>query len=243
MVTSPSGAVLNSTPKGRIIENPLNNEMLASGVILTVKDSEKDSYRSPWSWSPKTDHCLNKTTQVFLWNLPELSTEEKATYRNEWIEFISNIPAAPKFSGRGIVYTSYPKVLRETIRSIKFLRHWGCKLPVEVFHFDNELSSFEISQLELLPNVKVLDLATLSKLDGNRFNFQRKNAESRLFQAKGGSLIYSSFDEVLFLDSDNMPIKDPTFLFETSAFIETNSIFWKGNYELVNYRFLEDQER
>ncbi|KAJ2993918.1 hypothetical protein HDV02_001996 [Globomyces sp. JEL0801] len=47
------------------------------------------------------------------------------------------------------------------------------------------------------------------------------------FQMKGASLLYTSYDEVLFLDSDNIPARDPTFLFDTPAFKETGTLFWK----------------
>jgi alpha 1,2-mannosyltransferase len=40
------------------------------------------------------------------------------------------------------------------------------------------------------------------------------------------SILYSKFKEVLFLDADNICIKDPSFLFETKPYIETGAIFW-----------------
>jgi alpha-N-acetylglucosamine transferase len=48
----------------------------------------------------------------------------------------------------------------------------------------------------------------------------------KLFAMKGAILLNTEFDEVLFLDSDNLAAVDPTFLFDTPAFKETGAIFW-----------------
>lgn len=37
----------------------------------------------------------------------------------------------------------------------------------------------------------------------------------------------SRFSQVLFLDGDNVPIKDPTLLFSSPAFLQTGALFWK----------------
>ena len=47
------------------------------------------------------------------------------------------------------------------------------------------------------------------------------------YMSKPYSIAYSHFDEILFLDSDNFPLRDPTYLFETDAYKATGSIFWK----------------
>ncbi|KAG2518183.1 hypothetical protein BBO99_00007553 [Phytophthora kernoviae] len=36
----------------------------------------------------------------------------------------------------------------------------------------------------------------------------------------------SYFDRVLFLDADNVPVRDPSFLFESPEFIDTGAVFW-----------------
>jgi hypothetical protein len=51
---------------------------------------------------------------------------------------------------------------------------------------------------------------------------------SRMYSIKGAALLLTEFDEVLLLDADNIPARDPTFLFETDAFKETGALFWKG---------------
>ena len=47
------------------------------------------------------------------------------------------------------------------------------------------------------------------------------------FQVQVASILSSKLDEILFLDSDNTAVTDPSFLFDSQAFIETGAIFWK----------------
>ena len=47
------------------------------------------------------------------------------------------------------------------------------------------------------------------------------------YLSKPYAIAYSHFDQVLFLDSDNFPIKDPTYLFDTEEFRSNTAMFWK----------------
>jgi hypothetical protein len=46
------------------------------------------------------------------------------------------------------------------------------------------------------------------------------------FQIKAAAIINSSFKELLYLDSDNLPAHDPTFLFDTPEYKSTGALFW-----------------
>lgn len=48
----------------------------------------------------------------------------------------------------------------------------------------------------------------------------------RRFQVKAAAIINSRFRHVLYLDSDNIPTRDPAFLFETAEYKKTGAIFW-----------------
>jgi hypothetical protein len=160
-----------------------------TGSVEPLPISNKGRKISPWSWKFENDRCYNETTQYFKHGFTKFNDDQISHFQNSWKTFINNLQESPKFKGRGIVYTSYPDVLKETKRSIQFIRHWGCKLPIEVFHCDGELSAENIKELEAYQNVKVYDLAVFAKNDGHRFSFERKNPQDRLFQVKGGALI------------------------------------------------------
>jgi alpha 1,2-mannosyltransferase len=50
--------------------------------------------------------------------------------------------------------------------------------------------------------------------------------QQQRFLAKQLAILVSSFQEVLFLDSDNLPLRDPTFLFEEPLYTQHGLLIW-----------------
>jgi len=46
------------------------------------------------------------------------------------------------------------------------------------------------------------------------------------WELKAYALLHSAFEEALFLDADNVPVADPSFLFETPEYLEHGAVFW-----------------
>ncbi len=46
------------------------------------------------------------------------------------------------------------------------------------------------------------------------------------YSIKAFAVLLSSFEEVLWLDTDNTPIMDPEFLFHVPVYIKQHAIFW-----------------
>jgi hypothetical protein len=67
--------------------------------------------------------------------------------------------------------------------------------------------------------------------------------EDKIYGFKGAVLYYSSFREIIFLENNNMVMKDPTFLFDTPAYKETGTLFWKDMWKTRSdnpiYKILE----
>lgn len=120
-------------------------------------------------------------------------------------------------SGNGIVMVVYPKLLTSVFASIKVLRSYNCTLPIELW----------ISQPEVVrtPSMK----QTLEMLQRR---FSNVTVETIMdptiagFSTKIHAVVHSKFENVLFLDADNVPVRDPTFLFESREFREKGAIFW-----------------
>ena len=55
---------------------------------------------------------------------------------------------------------------------------------------------------------------------------KRSWANSLGYMYKTSALLQSSFDEVLWLDADVLPLRDPTFLFESEAYTQSGALFW-----------------
>ncbi|ETO84018.1 hypothetical protein F444_02028 [Phytophthora nicotianae P1976] len=120
-------------------------------------------------------------------------------------------------NGNGIVMVVYPKLLSSVFASISVLRSYNCTLPIELW----------ISQPEVVrtPSMR----PTLEMLQQR---FSNVTVETIIdptiagFSTKIHAVQHSKFENVLFLDADNVPVRDPTFLFETREFREHGAIFW-----------------
>ncbi|GMF80506.1 unnamed protein product [Phytophthora fragariaefolia] len=118
----------------------------------------------------------------------------------------------------GIVMVVYPKLLASAYATIRALREvLRCRLPVEIWFRPDEIQ----------PNDEILrPLKHLAAAQGN-ITFQEINDPmAKKFVAKIHAIYHSTFDRMLFLDADNVPVRDPTFLFESPEFVKTGAIFW-----------------
>jgi hypothetical protein len=93
-------------------------------------------------------------------------------------------------------------------------------------------------------------------------NASRLSARDRSERGGGGgsmsgwalkplAILHSAFREVIFLDADNVPVRDPEYLFETPEFRERGAIFWPDRpivtvrrdlWELLGIPFREERE-
>lgn len=125
---------------------------------------------------------------------------------------------------RGIVVTAGGPYLPIALVTIRMLRETGSVLPVEVFLADKAEHDPFICD-ELLPplNAKCLLFQDIFSYDGST-----RESESKLqhYQFKIMAVLFSSFEQVLFLDSDCFPLEDPDFLFDRPPFTDTGLILW-----------------
>eukprot|EP00750_Incisomonas_marina_P011698 INCI16405.1.p1 GENE.INCI16405.1~~INCI16405.1.p1 ORF type:complete len:771 (-),score=107.33 INCI16405.1:2079-4391(-) len=141
-------------------------------------------------------------------------------------------------SGRGIVVPAGGAfLLTNTWLALRNLRRTGCTLPVEVWFNGNEempeatKAAFE-RDIEGVVCRNIKDYIHHPSMA--RF-FDKDNlalAAVQRFEIKPFAALFSHFREILLLDSDNVPIRDPTFLFDHDAFQTTGAIFWPDYREL-----------
>jgi hypothetical protein len=127
---------------------------------------------------------------------------------------------AVPMSGRGIVtcaggeryFTNVyvlVRILRETLR---------CALPMQLWHFGGEEISPAMRCLLAPFDVELVDVTSfLSDFPANIRNG---------WQLKSYALLHSRFEEVLFLDADQVPVRDPAFLFDCPEYCSTGAVFW-----------------
>lgn len=146
-------------------------------------------------------------------------------------EFLQSLPPCPlgQFDGRGIVicagglgYFSRAWVC------IQMLRRFGCTLPIEVWFLGREEMDSRMEQLLAPLGVECIDA---------RKRMEQVPMRNPLgYELKCYSVLHSKFREVLSLDADNVPIVDPTFLFETPEYRSTGAVFWPDYGRLDRHR-------
>jgi hypothetical protein len=134
--------------------------------------------------------------------------------------FVDTIPNYPDhFDGCGIVicaggikYNPCAWVL------VRLLRHLGCQLPIEIWHAGN---------IECDPQwTALISRYDVVCRDALKTREQHPHPRLRGWPIKPYAILHSRFEEILFLDADNVPVKDPTFLFECQRYDETGAVFW-----------------
>jgi hypothetical protein len=125
-----------------------------------------------------------------------------------------------RFAGRGIVICAGgARLFTCAWVAIALLRrHLACTLPIEVWH---------LGPCEMGPPMRAL----LEELDAqpiDAFEVAKRHQVERLggWELKPYAVMHSRFREVLLLDADNVPIRDPGFLFDRPEFRDTGTLFW-----------------
>jgi alpha 1,2-mannosyltransferase len=129
-------------------------------------------------------------------------------------DFVAQIGDYPtgQFFGKGIVTNCYDKEFESCWVLLNELKRLNVNLPVEMFYKEGELSQ---KQIDIISNIDP--------------NFKLKLLQDQVegWSIKPFSMLRSSFEEIIWLDSDNCPVKDINFLFEDPEYKEKGSIFWR----------------
>lgn len=127
-------------------------------------------------------------------------------------------PSAP----RGITIVGGGTYLASVYVTVRVLRHVGCTLPIEVWHFDGE------NDPKIEHAIREYDVtfhnACLSQQQ-HPFRFLNDHWW-RGWQLKAFALLHSRFESTLLLDADNYPTRDPEYLFDWPEFVKRGAVIW-----------------
>lgn len=123
------------------------------------------------------------------------------------------------FSGTGVVMVAGGKFFPPAITSIRMLRKSGSKLPVHIFLQSREEYEHELCE-DYLPSIN----AECFVLE----DFLRRDHPYKVthFQLKALAILFSPFETILFLDSDCIPLRNPSELLSSEPFLSTGLITW-----------------
>ncbi len=150
------------------------------------------------------------------------SAADSARMRERADAFLSGLPDCPagRYQDRGVVIAGggerYFASLNVTIRA---LRHVGCRLPIQVWYFG--------SRNEMPADRKAL-LAPHGVVCVDADEIRERHPARRLngWELKVFAALHSPFEEILFLDADCYPCRDPEFLFDRADYRQCGAIFW-----------------
>lgn len=122
------------------------------------------------------------------------------------------------YSGRGIITASEgSKRMLQTLTSVSILRK-SCNLPVELFYADaDELTSDQIHALSEF-GVKCINVQAFPTFGGY---------DARNFSIKALALYLSSFEEVIWMDADIIPLKNMEDLFDIPSYKRDGQFFFE----------------
>ena len=131
--------------------------------------------------------------------------------------------AAPVYApGRSIVTSMYDGEFAAGYVLLKELIRLEHSLPIEVFCRPNELSYKQAAILEsIAPSI------TVKTIQGNAKDFTTIYGTKAGWSVKIHALYESEYQENLWIDSDNYPIRNTEFLFEDTEYQAKGSLFWR----------------
>lgn len=133
-----------------------------------------------------------------------------------------NIPTLPyQPDTRGLVSTAGGEYLPVLVASLRMLRRTGTKLPMEVFlaHW-NEYEGYICDVILPSLNARCVVLSEiLDVMPGSHSMIQK-------FQYKPLAMLFSSFENILFLDADAFPIHNPEIIFNNDPFTSKGLVTW-----------------
>lgn len=125
-----------------------------------------------------------------------------------------------RFAGDGIVVCAGgPRLFTCAWILLTHLRHvLKCTLPIEVWHIGPEEMGPAMRAL-----LEELDVAVVDALD-----VAKRHPVALLggWELKPYAVQHSRFERILLIDADNLPVRDPAYLFDSQAFQTHGALFW-----------------
>ena len=170
-----------------------------------------------------------------LLHMPHPDVLQMKSVHTNFVEQIQSNPPKLHYTPgtRGLVSTAGGQYLPVLVISLRMLRRTGSQLPMEVFlSSPDEYESFICEVVLRALNARCVVLSDI--LD----SVQSTNEISH-YQFKPFAMLFSSFEEILFLDADSFPLHDPETLFENEPFQSRQLVtwpdFWAGSASPLYY--------
>lgn len=218
------GFIRTSSPKlmewmWSLDSDPLGEVLLiiyhGAGPTCVLKKNSKEIWQGTWLAYDQMPVELSP-------DLPPVSESDCKHYQYLQEQAITSIPAYPasRFKGRGVVipggglkYFPCAWVCINMLRNVL-----NCNLPIELWYLgeremdEHMIAWMEELKVECINAMDFLEIYPVRRLNG--------------WELKPYAIIHSRFEEVIFIDADNVPLIDPVALFDQEPYQQTGAIFW-----------------
>ena len=185
--------------------------------------------------APLNEFASLKKGFDFRPDLLKIPQQDVDKLRDAHARFMAQVPELaqklPYETGtQGIVVAASGALLPVFLVSLRMLRRTGSILPVEVFMESKKNYEKEICEIVLPPmNATCMILSEIVEAVPQKLEMSR-------YQLKALALAFTSFDEVLLLDADNVPVEQPDHLLNSEPFLSKGFVSWPDSVRTIQSR-------
>lgn len=187
-----------------------------------------DEIVSPRSLDPEqfSPHGSKAQIDIDVLKLPDEQFESLKQTHHDYVQSLRYLAPDLPFvrDTRGVVITASGANFGIAATAVLMLRHVGSKLPIELFldsasEYEHKLCNTSLSSLD----VQCLNMDDFLHVPKSA-NYSTPHFKK--FEFKAFALIFSSFQNILFLDSDAFPIRKPDYLFDVEPYKSHGLVTW-----------------
>jgi alpha 1,2-mannosyltransferase len=206
------------------------------GPILKLMYSKNDEF--PKLDLSKVDERAPILSKEDLQSLVAVDESKIPRWREIHNEIVHSIPSqfpTGLHRGTGVVIIGGGAFSWLSLVSIKSLRSFGCKLPIEMII--PTMEDYEQSLCEDILPALGGKCVLLQNIFGKEI---MREIPFKGYQFKSLALLAASFDDVLFLDSDNVLVSNPEPLFEKDPFKTMGMVTWPDYWDRTTSPYIYD---
>ena len=199
------------------ILSPKVKDAAAIGKVWRDLHKIFDAHSPSPTTLPRPSHT-QKPEKADLPSFLNISSQEALATRVQHAEVVRHLPLYPEnlFQGRGIIMLAGGRYSDYAATALGMVREVGSKLPVEVWIKDkSEETKGWCAELEK----EGMACRMLS-------DYMDMSLLPHAYQMKVFTMLFSTFQEFLFLDADDMPMSNPDVIFDGKMYKEKGAILW-----------------
>ena len=227
----------NIHPRVGLLAHPLSHRPLMPtpcGAVSNVSISGQ--MKNLWPFLQHLFDTHNPAPETYQKDFPEGQTDspsfeslnkhlpigrpEAENARSIHKHLVSKIPAMPQgvFHGRGVVILSNAEQLQYAATSIGMLQLLKSRLPVELWMLNHSSAKGDWCMELISQGVACRFISDYVQNATGILEFSHQHTAA--------ALLFSSFAEILYLDSDTFTVINPDNIFDCWAFTSTGALLW-----------------